>query len=138
MSKSLKWKRFWAEYRRITWSIKNRPHIYIFLTRNFIDLRQFRIMILGFCLIRAYYAERKFCRKYTHTLSPVWNRPPYTRIIREKNFAPDIYKNCGAFEIGGRLIGCWYLCVRLYHVLCMWSSFEEGGFCWLVDIKVWL
>lgn len=30
--------------------------------------------------------------------------PIYTRIICEKNFAPDIYENCGAFEICGRLI----------------------------------
>ena len=42
--------------------------------------------------------------------------PIYTRIICEKNFAPDIYKNCGAFEICGRLIERWYLGVRLYHV----------------------
>ena len=50
------------------------------------------------CFI-SYYAEWKFCHRYTHALSPVWNRPPYTRIICEKNFAPDIYENCGAFEI---------------------------------------
>ena len=49
--------------------------------------------------------------------------PIYTRIIREENFAPDIYKNCGAFEIGWRLIERWYLYVRLYHVLYMRSSF---------------
>ena len=46
-----------------------------------------------------YYVEWKFCHRYTRALSPVWNRPPYTRIIRERNFAPDIYENRGAFEI---------------------------------------
>ena len=64
-------------------------HTYTFLTKNFIDSRQF--FALWFCdflrILYAYYAERKFCHKYTHALSPVWNRPPYTRIICEKNFA---------------------------------------------------
>ena len=95
-----------VEYRRIIWSFKNRPHIYIFWRKIFMDSRQF--LTLWFCdflhVLYAYYAERKFCRKYTHALSPVWNRPLYTRIIREENFAPDIYENCGAFEISGRLI----------------------------------
>ena len=27
--------------------------------------------------------------------------PPYTRIIREKNFAPDIYENCGRLKFVG-------------------------------------
>ena len=65
--------------------IKNRPHIYIFLTKNFIDSRQFFALWFWDFLhvLYAYYAERKFCHKYTHALSPVWNRPPiyahYTR-----------------------------------------------------------
>ena len=78
-------------------------HTYTFLTKNFYEFETvFCIMILGFStphILYAYYVERKFCHKYTHALSPVWNRPPYTRIICEKNFAPDIYKNCGAFRI---------------------------------------
>lgn len=56
-------------------------------------------MILWFCPICAYYAERKFCHKYTHALSSVWNRPPYTRIICEKNFAQIYMKNRGAVGI---------------------------------------
>ena len=130
----------WVEYRCITWSIKNRPHIYIFWRKIFMDSRQFFALWFWDFLhvLYAYYAERKFCHKYTHALSPVWNRPPYTRIICEKNFAPDIYENCGAFEICVWLIELWYLRVRLYHILYMWSSFEEGCFYWLVDVKFWL
>ena len=79
-------------------------------------------MILWFCPICAYYAERKFCHKYTHALSSVWNRPPYTRIIRERNFAPDIYEkswrgwNLCAIDwvlISLRsFVSCFYLCGR--------------------------
>ena len=53
--------------------------------------------------------------------------PIYARYMREK-FRPDIYENCGVFEICGRLSERWYLGVRLYHVLYMRSSFEEGRF----------
>ena len=73
--------------------LKSPTHIH-FWWKIFMDSRQF--FALWFCdfprILYAYYAERKFCRKYTHALSPVWNRPLYTRIIREENFAPDIYE----------------------------------------------
>ena len=50
---------------------------------------------------------------------------PYIRALYARKISPlDIYKNCGAFGIGGRLIERWYLGFRLYHVLYMWSSFE--------------
>ena len=72
----------------IIWSLWNRPHIYIFLTKNFIDSRQFfALWFWDFLrILYAYYAEWKFCRKYTHALSPVWNRPIYAHYMRE-NFA---------------------------------------------------
>ena len=54
--------------------------------------------------------------------------PIYAHYMREK-FRPDIYENCGAFGICGRLIERWCLGVRLYYVLYMRSSFEEGRFC---------
>ena len=61
-----------------------------FWRKIFMDSRQF--FALWFWdfprILYAYYAERKFCHRYTRALSPVWNRPPYTRIICEKNFAP--------------------------------------------------
>ena len=101
-----------------------------FWRKIFMDSRQFFALLFWDFLriLYAYYAERKFCHKYTHALSPVWNRPLYTRIICEKNFAPDIYENCGAFGIRGQLIERWYLCIRLYHVLYMRSSFEKVVF----------
>ena len=49
--------------------------------------------------------------------------PICAHYMREK-FRPDIYKNCGAFEIGGRLIDGRYLGVCLCYVLYMRSSFE--------------
>ena len=95
------------------------------------DSRQF--FALWFCdflhVLYAYYAERKFCHKYTHALSPVWNRPPYIRALYAWKISPQIYmRNCGAFGIRARLIGCWYLCVRLYHVLYMRHRLDKDVF----------
>ena len=122
----------------IIWRFKNRPHIYIF-DEKFLWIRDsFLHYDFGIFLhvLYAYYAERKFCHKYTHALSPVWNRPPHIRALYARKISPpDIYEDCGAFEIGGRLIGCWYLCVRLCFVLYMRSSFGWGRFFWLVDAK---
>ena len=61
-------------------------HIYTFFGEKFYRFEAvFCIMILWFCPICAYYAERKFCHRYTRALSPVWNRPPiYTHYMREK------------------------------------------------------
>lgn len=81
------------------------------------DSRQFFcIMILGFSpCFYAYYAERKFCHRYTHALSPVWNRPPiYSHYMREK-FRPDIYENCGAFRI---CVSDW-LSVGIFAFVCI-------------------
>ena len=60
---------------------------------------------------------------------------PHIRALYARKISPpDIYKNCGAFEIGGRLIEHWCLCVRLYHVLYMRSSFENVVFVdWLMS-----
>ena len=73
--------------------LKSPTHIH-FWWKIFMDSRQF--FALWFCdflhVLYAYYVERKFRHKYTRALSPVWNRPLYTRIICEKNFAPDIYE----------------------------------------------
>ena len=115
-------------------------HTYTFFDEKFLWIRDsFRIMAFRFShVLYAYYAERKFCHKYTRALSPVWNRPLYTLIICEKNSA-HIYEKSGAAEMMcERLIERWDFGIRLYHVLYMWSSFGEGCFCWLVDVKFWL
>ena len=104
-------------------------HTYTFLTKNFYGFET--VFALWFWVFLVFYMrimQSENFATYTRVLSPVWNRPLYTRIIREKNFAPDIYENCGAFRIGWRLIERWYLCVRLYHVLYMRSSFGWGCF----------
>lgn len=64
---------------------------------------------------------------YTRIIASLKPPPIYVHYTREK-FRPDIYENCGAFGICGRLIERWYLGVRLYHVLYMRSSFEECRF----------
>ena len=137
----MKWKRFWAEYRRITWSFKNRPHIYIFLTKIFMDLRRFfALWFLGFspCFMCVLCRAKILPQIYTRIIASL-KPPPYTRIICEKNFAPDIYENCeGVWNLCARLIERWYLFVCLYHVLYLYSSFEEGYFCWSIDVKIWL
>lgn len=84
-------------------------HTYTFLTKNFygFEIVFFALWFWDFLhVLYAYYAERKFCHKYTYALSPVWNRPPYTRIICEKNFAQIYMKNRGAAGMMcARLIG---------------------------------
>ena len=65
-----------------------------FLTKNFYGFETvfFALWFWDFLhVLYAYYAERKFCHRYTHALSPVWNRPPiYAHYMREK-FHPQIY-----------------------------------------------
>lgn len=64
--------------------LKSPTHIH-FWRKIFMDSRQFFALWFWDFLhvLYAYYAERKFCHKYKHALSPVWNRPPiyahYTR-----------------------------------------------------------
>ena len=55
--------------------------------------------------------------------------PPYIRALYARKISPQIYMRIAVrLESAGRLIEHWYLCVRLYHVLYMRSSFEEGCF----------
>ena len=95
--------------------LKSPTHIH-FWRKIFMDSRQFfALWFLGFSpCFYAYYAERKFCHKYTHALSPVWNRPPYTRIICEKNFA-QIYMR---IAVRLELVGDW-LSVGILAFVCI-------------------
>ena len=105
--------------------IKKSPTHIRFLTKNFIDSRQFLhydFVIFSVFYMRIMQSENFAANIHTHYRQSE-TAPLYTRIIREEIFAPDIYENCGAFGIGGRLIERWYLGVRLYHVLYMRSSF---------------
>ena len=115
MSKSLKWKRFWVEYSVLHEAFKI-AHTYTFLTKNFYGFETvFRIMILGFSpYFNAYYAERKFCHKYTHALSPVWNRP-HIRALYARKISPQIY-----MRIAVRLesVGDW-LSVGIFAFVCI-------------------
>ena len=121
-------------------------HTYTSFWRKFLWIRD-GFLHYGFWdflhILCAYYAERKFCHKYTHALSPVWNRPPiYTRIICEKNFAPDIYENCGAFRICGAID--WALVSLRLFISCfvcaviVWiRSFLLIGRCQNLIVKAW-
>ena len=67
--------------------LKSPTHIHFFWRKIFMDSIQFfALWFWDFLrILYAYYAERKFCHKYTHALSPVWNRPPiYAHYMREK------------------------------------------------------
>ena len=55
---------------------------------------------------------------------------PHIRALYARKISPQIYMRIAVrLESAGRLIGRWYLCVCLYHVLYVRSSFEEGRFC---------
>ena len=106
--------------------LKSPTHIH-FWRKFFMDSRQFFALWFWDFLhvLYAYYAERKFCHKYTRSLSPVWNRPPYTRIICEKNFAPQIY-----MRIAVRLESVW----AIDWALVFWRSFVS---CFVYAVIVW-
>ena len=125
--------------------LKSPTHIH-FLTKNFYRFETvFRIMIFGILLVflYAYYAERRFCRKYTRALSPVWNRPPYTRIICEENFAPDIYEKLRCVRnpcaIDWVLISLRSFVSRFVYAVIVWiRTFLLIGWCQILVIKAWL
>ena len=100
-------------------------HTYTFFDEKFLWIRDsfshYDFGILPVFYMRIMQSENSATNIHTHYRQS--ETAPYTRIIREKNFAPNIYENCGAFGIGGRLIERWCLGVRLYHVLYMRSSF---------------
>ena len=70
-------------------------HTYtFFLTKNFIDSRQFFLHydfgIFSMFYMRIMQSENFAANIHTHYRQSE-TAPPYTRIICEKNFAPDIY-----------------------------------------------
>ena len=130
----------WVEYRCITWRLKNRPHIYILWRKKFMDSRQFfALWFLDFLrILYAYYAERKFCHKYIHALSPVWNRP-HIRALYARKISPQIY-----MRIAVRLksVGDWLsvgISVFVCIIFCMCSRrLKKVVFGdWLMS-KIWL
>ena len=68
-------------------------HTYTSFWRKFLWIRD-GFLHYGFWdflhILCAYYAERKFCHKYTHALSPVWNRP-HIRALYARKILPQIY-----------------------------------------------
>ena len=106
---------FGVEYRRIIWSFKNRPHIYIFDEKILWIRDSFCIMILGFspCFICVLCRAKILPQIYTRIIASL-KPPPYTRIICEKNFA-QIY-----MRIAVRLesVGDW-LSVGIFAFVCI-------------------
>ena len=120
-------------------------HTYIFFDENFYRFETvFCIMILGFspCFICVLCRAKILPHIYTRIIASL--KPPpyiYAHYMREK-FRLDIYENCGAFGICGRLIGGRYPCVRLYHafvyVVIVWIGlFSLIGRCQSLIVKVW-
>ena len=105
--------------------LKSPTHIHLF-DENFYGFETvFCIMIFGIFsmfYVRIMQSENFATNIHTHYRQSETAPHIYAHYMREK-FRLDIYENCGAFEICGRLIERWCLCVRLYHVLCMGSSF---------------
>ena len=64
--------------------------------------------------------------------------PIYTRIIHEKISPPDIYKNFGAFEIGGDWLSVGILAFVCIMFCICGRRLDGDRFCWLVDVKIWL
>ena len=102
-------------------------HTYTFLTKKIYGFDT--VLALWFwdfphpSILYAYYADRKFCHKYTRALSPVWNRPHIRALYARKISPRYIWELRCVWNLCERLIGRWYLGVRLYHVLYMRSSF---------------
>lgn len=77
-------------------------HIYTFFDEKF-----YRFEAVSYYDFGILSDMRVLCRAkilpqiYTRIIASL-EPPPYTRIICEKNFAPDIYENCGAFGICAR------------------------------------
>ena len=135
----------WCEYRCITWSLKNRPHIYIFdekflWTRD--SFSHYDFVIFPVFYMRIMQSENFATDIHAHYRQS--ETAPYIRALYTREISPpDIYNNCGAFGICGRLIGCWYLGVRLYHAfvyaVIVWiRTFLLIGWCQSLVVKVWL
>ena len=107
-------------------------HIYTFFGEKFYRFETvFCIMILEF----SPYFICVLCRAkilpqiYTRIIASL-KPPPHIRALYARKISPQIYMRIAVrLESAGRLIGRWYLCVCLYHVLYVRSSFEEGRFC---------
>ena len=105
-----------VEYRRIIWSFKNRPHIYIFDEKFLWILDSFLHYDFGIflCFICVLCRAKILPQIYTRIIASL-RPPPYTRIIRERNSAQIYMKNRGAFRI---CVSDW-LSVGIFAFVCI-------------------
>ena len=136
---------FGVEYRRIIWSFKNRPHIYIF-DEKFLWIRDsfFCIMILWFspCFICVLCRVKILLQIYTRIIASLKPPPLYTRIIREENFATDIYEKLrcvrNLWVIDWALVSLRSFVSRFVYAVIVWiRSFLLIGRCQNSIVKVW-
>ena len=116
-------------------------HTYTFFDeKNFMDSRQF--FALWFCdflhvFMRIMQSENFATDIHTHYRQSE-TAPPYTRIICEKNFAPDIYENCGAFRI---CVSDW-LSIGIFAFVCITFCIcghrLKSVVLLIDDVKIWL
>ena len=91
-----------VEYRCITWSIKNRPHIYIF-GEKFLWIRDsfsyYDFGIFSMFYMRIMQSENFATNIHTHYRQS--ETAPYIRALYARKISPQIYiyENCGAFRI---------------------------------------
>ena len=122
--------------------LKSPTHIH-FWWKIFMDSRQFfALWFWDFLRILMRIMQSENFATYIHAhYRQSETAPIYAHYMREK-FRLDIYKNCGAFEIGGQLIKLWYLCVSFVscfvYVVIVWvRSFLLIGRCQSLVGKVW-
>ena len=118
-------------------------HTYTFLTKKFYGFETvFALWFWDFPrILYAYYVERKFCHRYTHALSPVWNHPSIYAHYMRGNFARYIWElrcvwNLWAIDW---VLASWCLFVsRFVYVVIVWiRSFLLIGRCQNLIVKVW-
>ena len=123
--------------------LKSPTHIH-FWRKIFMDSRQFfALWFLGFSpCFYAYYAERKFCHKYTHALSPVWNRP-HIRALYARKISPryiwELRCVWNLWVIDWALVSWRSFVSRFVYAVIVWMrSFLLIGWCQNLVVKAWL
>ena len=89
----MKWKKVLGSSIDVLHKAFKIAHTYTFFDEKFLWIRDsfFALWFWDFLrILYAYYAERKFCHRYTHALSPVWNRP-HIRALYARKISPQIY-----------------------------------------------
>ena len=124
--------------------LKSPTHIHFFDEKFYRFETVFCIMILGFspCFICVLCRVKILLQIYTRIIASLKPPPLYTRIIREENFAPDIYEKLRCVRnpcaIDWALVSlCSFVSCFIYAVIVWIRSFLLIGRCQNSIVKVW-